>query len=195
MVLRSSLISVIIAGAVALCTAASVSDASAVGTGKACAWFSLHGVEAEIDGVLEFSFLGLALDGFGHGTGMLDIWALSGWAWAVVWAQARPPGEPPVDLVGGLAVEGSSALGSGSVEGTCYFVLRRAGVRTDYSGTFVTKATSHLVPAVRPGTLSLEGEMALAIALAPCAAVDGFPWDSTRWPPELLSEFLARCGG
>jgi hypothetical protein len=167
-------------------------DASAVGTGGACAWFSSRGVEAEIEGSLEFSLLGLTLDGFGHGTGMLDIWALSGWAWAVMWAQAEPPGEPPADLVGGIAVEGSPALGSGSVEGTCYFVLRRAGVLTDYRGTFVTQASSHLVPAQRPGTLALEGEMTLTLTLAPCAPTQEFPWDSSRWPSVLLAELESR---
>jgi hypothetical protein len=165
---------------------------TATGSGLAVARFSTHGVEAEIEGALEFSFLGSTFHGSGHGIGSLELRTFSGWAWGVVWAQTSGDDEPGADLIGGLAVEGSPALGSGSVTGTCAFVVRRGGTRTEYRGTFVTQARSHLVPAARPGTLSLEGEIAITFALAPCAEAAAYPWDPSRWPPELLSEFHQR---
>lgn len=192
--LQKTLVLLFIVGVVGFCEAAAQSDASAVGTGNACAWLSPHGVEAQVEGALEFTLFGLTLSGYGHGTGLLDVLALSGWAWAVVWAQARPSGGPAIDLVGGLAVEGSPALGSGSVEGVCYLILRQAGAATSYRGRFVTQASSHLVPSTRPGTLSLEGDLTLSITLLPCTPADGFPWDVDRWPPELLAELLLRLG-
>ena len=167
---------------------------TAVGEGRAIAWFSIWGLEAELDGSLEFAFLGLSLIGSGHGVGHLDPRTFSGWAWAVVWAEGTAPDGSRADLVGGFAVEGSPALGSGSVSGTCAFVVRRNGVRADYRGTFVTHATSRLVPAARPGTLELEGEIALDIAISSCPETTDLPWDATRWPPDLLAELLERFG-
>ncbi len=169
-------------------------DVTAVGEGRAIAWFSIWGLEAELDGSLEFTFLGLPLIGSGHGVGHLDPRTFTGWAWAVVWAEDSTSDGPRVELAGGFAVEGSSALGSGSVTGTCAFVVRRNGVRTDYRGTFVTRATSRLVPATRSGTLELEGQMELDIDVAACSATADLPWDSTRWPPDLLAELLGRFG-
>jgi hypothetical protein len=174
---------------------ASSLGATACGEGLASAWFAPRGLEAEVDGSIEFRFLDLSLVGFGYGRGLLDVCTFSGWAWAVAWGRAEPPGEPPVDLVCGFAVEDSSALGSGSVEGTCYLALFRGGARTDYRGTFVTQATSRLVPAVRPGTLALEGQMTLALTLFPCTPTDALPWDSTRWPSELLEDLTSRLRG
>jgi hypothetical protein len=174
--------------------AASPLVATAHGEGLASAWFSARGLDAEVDGSIELSLLDLSFVGFGYGRGILDVRSFTGCAWAVAWARAESPGELPADLVCGFAVEDSPALGSGSVEGVCYLAIFREGERADYCGTFVTQATSRLVPAPRPGTLALEGEMTLTLTLSPCALADGFPWDSTRWPPELLAEFVSRCG-
>jgi hypothetical protein len=183
---------------------ASAFGVTAVGDGQAFAWLSSRGLDAELEGSLELTFLDLLLDGFGHGAGCLDARSFSGWAWAIVWARGALPSGGSVDLAAGFAVEGSPALGSGSVTGTCYFVLRRDGERSDYRGTFVTRATSRLVPSKRPGALALDGHMELSISLEPCSplvlplAATGtadLPWDSTRWPPDLLDELLGRFAG
>jgi hypothetical protein len=183
---------------------ASAFGVTAVGDGQAFAWLSSRGLDAELEGSLELTFLDLLLDGFGHGAGCLDARSFSGWAWAIVWAKGALPSGGSVDLAAGFAVEGSPALGSGSVTGTCYFVLRRDGERSDYRGTFVTRATSRLVPSKRPGALALDGHMELSISLEPCSplvlplAATGtadLPWDSTRWPPDLLDELLGRFAG
>ncbi len=185
----------LILGALSFATSHAAPDASAVGEGRAIAWFSIRGLEADLDGSLEFVFLGIPLLGFGHGVGHLDPRTFSGWAWAIVWARDAASAGPRVDLVGGLAVEGAPALGSGLVSGTCALIVRRGGVRTDYRGTFVTRAASScLVPATRPGTIEFEGEIELDITVVPCAATADFPWDSTRWPPDLLAELLGRFG-
>ncbi len=191
---RGLLLAVMMAVAALPCAGASPASMTATGTGLAAAWFSPRGVEAELEGALEFSFLGDTFHGAGHGVGSLELRTFSGWAWGVVWARTREGDEPVADLVGGLAVEGSPALGSGSVTGTCAFVLRRGGSRTEYRGTFVTQASSHLAPAVRPGTLSLEGEIAITFTLVPCVETAAHPWDAARWPPALLSELLLRFG-
>ena len=179
-------------------------DVSAVGDGQAFAWLSPRGLDAELEGSLEITFLDLTLSGFGHGVGCLDARSFSGWAWAVVWAKGSTPSGGSVDLAAGFAVEGSAALGSGSVTGTCYFVLRRDGERSDYRGTFVTRATSRPVPSKRPGALALDGHIELSISLEPCSplvlplAATGtadLPWDSTRWPPDLLDELFERLAG
>ena len=176
---------------------------SAVGDGQAFAWLSSRGLDAELEGSIELTFLDLTLNGFGHGTGCLDARSFSGWAWAIVWATGTSPSGGSVELAAGFAVEGSPALGSGSVTGTCYFVLRRDGERSDYRGTFVTHATSRLVPSKRLGALALDGHMELSISLEPCSPLGapsatgtaGLPWDSTRWPPDLLDELLGRFAG
>jgi hypothetical protein len=179
-------------------------DVSAVGDGQAFAWLSSRGLDAELEGALELTFLGLTLNGFGHGDGRLDARSFSGWAWAVVWSEGSSPSGGSVELAAGFAVEGSPALGSGSVTGTCYFVLRRDGERSDYRGTFVTRATSRFVPSTRPGALALDGHIELSISLGPCSPLvlplaasgtAGLPWDSTRWPPGLLDELLERFAG
>ncbi len=164
----------------------------ATGSGRAWASFASRGVEATLEGALEFSFLGLAFQGFGNGQGILELRTFSGWGWAVVWGRSTEIGETGAEIVGGLAVEGSPALGSGSVTGTCAFIVRQNGARREYRGTFVTQAKSRLVPAERPGTLALEGEIAIAFTLTPCASDAPPPWDSTRWPAELWSEFEGR---
>jgi len=183
---------------------ASAFDVSAVGDGQVFAWLSSRGFDAELEGSLELTFLDLSLDGFGHGDGCLDVRSLSGWAWAIVWAKGSSPSGGSAELAAGFAVEGSPALGSGSVTGTCYFVLRRDGERSDYRGTFVTRATSRLVPSKRPGALALDGHIELSISLEPCSPLVlplaatgtvGLPWDSTRWPPDLLDELLGRFTG
>jgi hypothetical protein len=188
----------------ALSGVASAFDVSAVGDGQAFAWLSSRGFDAELEGSLELTFLDLSLDGFGHGDGCLDARSFSGWAWAIVWAKGSTPSGGSAELAAGFAVEGSPALGSGSVTGTCYFVLRRGGERFDYRGTFVTRATSRLVPSKRPGTLALDGHMELSISLEPCSPLVlplaatgtvGLPWDSTRWPSDLLDELLGRFAG
>ena len=194
MLRRAVLLSLSILFAALPLTSRAAPDVTAVGEGRAIAWISIRGLEAELNGSLEFAFLGLPLIGFGHGVGHIDPRTLSGWAWAVVWARNSTSDGLSIDLAGGFAVEGSSALGSGSVAGTCAFVVWRNGVRADYRGTFVTHATSHLVPATRPGTLELEGEIELDIAIASCPATADLPWDSTRWPPGLLVELFERFG-
>jgi hypothetical protein len=192
--------------ALALPGVAAPFDVRAAGDGQAFAWLSSRGLDAELEGTIELTFLDLTLNGFGHGDGCLDARSFSGWAWAIVWAKGSSPGGGEADLVGGFAVEGSPALGSGSVTGTCYFVLRRDGERADYRGTFVTLATSRLVPSKRPGALALEGHIEIFLSLEPCpplgspapaptASTDGLPWDSTRWPPDLLAELLGRFAG
>lgn len=167
---------------------------TASGAGHAVALFTVHGIEADVEGSLEFLFLGSPFRGFGHGKGVLQLSTFAGWGWAVVWARTPDGVEPAGELVGGLAVEGSPALGSGSVTGVCAFTLRRSGCVSEYQGTFVTKARSHLAPSARPGTLTLDGEIEITFALAACEPGESFPWDSTRWPEELLSEFMARRG-
>jgi len=162
---------------------------TATGSGQAVAWFTARGVEAEVEGALEFSLLGTTFRGFGHGTGILELATFAGWGWAVVWAHGEDPGD---ELVGGLAVEGSPALGSGSVTGTCAFVVRQGDRVSEYRGTFVTKASSHLAPVGRPGALTLDGEIAITFAFAPSDPGVLRPWDPSRWPADLLSEFVER---
>ena len=182
--------------ACSLAFAVAAEPVSMMATGSGCAWasFASRGVEARLEGALEFSFLGLCLRGFGHGQGILELRTFAGWGWAVVWGRSAEIGETGAgaEIVGGLAVEGSPALGSGSVTGTCAFVVRQSGTRREYRGTFVTQAKSHLVPAERPGTLALEGEIAITFTLTSCAPDAPLPWDSTRWPAGLWSEFEGR---
>lgn len=193
--MRRGLLLVLMVAAAALpCAGDSPVSMTATGSGAVAAWFSARGVEAELEGAIEFSFFGSTFYGSGHGVGSLELRTFSGWGWAVVWGRTREGDGPVADLVGGLAVEGSPALGSGSVTGTCAFVVRRGGTRSEYLGTFVTQASSHLVPAARPGTLSLEGEIAITFALTPRLDTAAYPWDEARWPADLLSEFLLRFG-
>jgi hypothetical protein len=199
-----SIASLLVVLVLALPGVAAAFDVSAVGGGHAFAWLSSRGLDAELEGSVEITFLDLTLTGFGHGDGCLDARSFSGWAWAIVWATGTSPSGGEADLVGGFAVEGSPALGSGSVTGTCYFVLRRDGECSDYRGTFVTHATSRLVPSERPGALALDGHVELSISLEPClllvlpltvTGTTGLPWDSTRWPPDLLDELFERFAG
>lgn len=165
---------------------------TARGGGLASGWFSSRGLEAELDGSIAFELPGLVLTGFGYGRGVLEVPALCGSGWAVVWARAEREGACPEDLVAGFAVEDSPALGSGSVAGTCYLAVFRDGTRADYRGTFVTQASSRLVPAVRPGTLALEGEMTLTLTLFACDPATEFPWESARWPDDMLADLVRR---
>jgi hypothetical protein len=199
-----SIASLLVVLVLALPGVAAVFGVNAVGDGQAFAWLSSRGLDAELEGSIELTFLDLTLRGFGHGDGCLDARSFSGWAWAIVWATGTSPSGGEADLVGGFAVEGSPALGSGSVTGTCYFVLRRDGKRSDYRGTFATRATSRLVPSKRPGALALDGHMELSISLELCPPLPPFaaaggtavlPWDSTRWPPGLLDELFERFAG
>jgi hypothetical protein len=198
-----SIASLLVVLVLALPGVAAAFDVSAAGDGHAFARLSSRGLDAELEGSVELTFLELTLNGFGHGDGCLDARSFSGWAWAIVWATGTSSSGGEADLVGGFAVEGAPALGSGSVTGTCYFVLRRDGERSDYRGTFVTHATSRLVPSKRPGALALDGHMELSISLEPCSPLGapsatgtaGLPWDSTRWPPDLLDELIGRFAG